>query len=231
MPALTQHSTSITLFRISAAMFLNYLTIGIPLVMLPLYVQQQLHLSDLLIGIAVGSQFIATLLTRGAAGRKADTSGGRRTVITGQFYCAASGLLMLVSLIAHPVPLLAWAILIVGRVLLGIGESFILTGNLTWGMWLAGSTHAGQVISWNGMATYGALAIGAPLGLSPLRQGRPGASGAPRRAVADHRQRSHLWHSGEYPNSPSPRASATGSRPGVAARNRACAPGYWFCHP
>lgn len=166
MPALTQHSTSITLFRISAAMFLNYLTIGIPLVMLPLYVQQQLHLSDLLIGIAVGSQFIATLLTRGAAGRKADTSGGRRTVITGQFYCAASGLLMLVSLIAHPVPLLAWAILIVGRVLLGIGESFILTGNLTWGMWLAGSTHAGQVISWNGMATYGALAIGAPLGLS-----------------------------------------------------------------
>lgn len=56
MPALTQHSTSITLFRISAAMFLNYLTIGIPLVMLPLYVQQQLHLSDLLIGIAVGSQ-------------------------------------------------------------------------------------------------------------------------------------------------------------------------------
>lgn len=65
MPALTQHSTSITLFRISAAMFLNYLTIGIPLVMLPLYVQQQLHLSDLLIGIAVGSQFIATLLTRG----------------------------------------------------------------------------------------------------------------------------------------------------------------------
>ncbi|ECP5401641.1 MFS transporter, partial [Salmonella enterica subsp. enterica serovar Kentucky] len=160
MPALTQHSTSITLFRISAAMFLNYLTIGIPLVMLPLYVQQQLHLSDLLIGIAVGSQFIATLLTRGAAGRKADTSGGRRTVITGQFYCAASGLLMLVSLIAHPVPLLAWAIMIVGRVLLGIGESFILTGNLTWGMWLAGSTHAGQVISWNGMATYGALAIG-----------------------------------------------------------------------
>ncbi len=94
---------------------LNYLTIGILLVMLPLYVQQQLHLSDLLIGIAVGSQFIATLLTRGAAGRKADTSGGRRTVITGQFYCAASGLLMLVSLIAHPVPLLAWAILIVGR--------------------------------------------------------------------------------------------------------------------
>ncbi len=32
----------------------------------------------------------------------------------------------------------------------------------------------------------------------------------------------------EYPNSPSPRASTTGSRPGVAARNRACAPGIGF---
>ncbi len=61
-----------------------------PLVMLPLYVQQQLHLSDLLIGIAVGSRFIATLLAGAPRVKKADTSGGRRTVITGQFYCAAS---------------------------------------------------------------------------------------------------------------------------------------------
>ncbi len=229
MPALTQHSTSITLFRISAAMFLNYLTIGIPLVMLPLYVQQQLHLSDLLIGIAVGSQFIATLLTRGAAGRKADTSGGRRTVITGQFYCAASGLLMLVSLIAHPVPLLAWAILIVGRVLLGIGESFILTGNLT-GDVAGGLDPRGSGYFWNGMATYGALAIGAPLGLSLYagagRRFRRSSSCCCRSSPAESSMAFR-----EYPNSPSPRASATGRRPGVAARNRACAPGHWFCHP
>ncbi len=207
-------------------MFLNYLTIGIPLVMLPLYVQQQLHLSDLLIGIAVGSQFIATLLTRGAAGRKADTSGGRRTVITGQFYCAASGLLMLVSLIAHPVPLLAWAILIVGRVLLGIGESFILTGNLTWGCgWRARPTRVR--LFRNGMATYGALAIGAPLGLSlyarPAWRFRRSSSCCCRSSPAESSMAFR-----EYPNSPSPRASATGSRPGVAARNRACAPGIGF---
>ncbi len=68
-------------------------------------------------------------------------------------------------------------IMIVGRVLLGIGESFILTGNLTSHVAGGLSTHAGQVISSNGMATYGALAIGAPL-LS-FYAGRPGASGAP----------------------------------------------------
>lgn len=230
MPALTQHSTSITLFRISAAMFLNYLTIGIPLVMLPLYVQQQLHLSDLLIGIAVGSQFIATLLTRGAAGRKADTSGGRRTVITGQFYCAASGLLMLVSLIAHPVPLLAWAILIVGRVLLGIGESFILTGNLTWGCgWRARPTRVRLFpgTAWRPTVRWlSARRWGCRFTPGPAWRFRRSSSCCCRSSPAESSMAFR-----EYPNSPSPRASATGSRPGVAARNRACAPGHWFCHP
>ncbi|EHV4551077.1 MFS transporter [Escherichia coli] len=166
MHTITQRMPLYALFRISTAMFLNYLTIGIPLVTLPLYVHQQLHLSDLLIGIAVGSQFLSTLLSRGLAGRKADTLGGRQTVITGQVYCAASGLLMFASMLTSSIPMLAWTLLITGRLLLGVGESFILTGNLTWGMWLAGSKRAGQVISWNGMATYGALAVGAPLGLA-----------------------------------------------------------------
>ncbi len=212
MPALTQHSTSITLFRISAAMFLNYLTIGIPLVMLPLYVQQQLHLSDLLIGIAVGSQFIATLLTRGAAGRKADTSGGRRTVITGQFYCAASGLLMLVSLIAHPVPLLAWAILIVGRVLLGIGESFILTGNLTRGCgWRARPTRVRLFLERHGDLRCAGYRRAA--GAVALRRGRPRALRRSSSCCCRSSPAESSMAFREYPNSPSPRASATGSRP------------------
>lgn len=155
------------LLRISSAMFIAYLTVGLPLGIVPLYVQQQLNLNDVLVGLAVGSQFLTTLLTRSAAGRCADRLGARSTTLAGLLCCALSGAASLASALApgHS-PMLAFSLLILGRILLGGGESLLLTGNLTWGMGLAGQESAGKVMSWNGMATYGALAAGAPLGLA-----------------------------------------------------------------
>lgn len=155
------------LLRISMAMFIAYLSIGLPLGILPLYVHQQLGLSDVMVGIAIGTQFIVTLITRSTAGRLADNHGARRTAFMGMASCAASGVATLAAaLMPQPSVELAFALLIVGRILLGIGESLLLTGNLTWGMGLAGDGLAGKVMSWNGMATYGAMAAGAPLGLA-----------------------------------------------------------------
>lgn len=52
-----------------------------------------------------------------------------------------------------------------GRVILGIGQSFAGTGSTLWGVGVVGSLHIGRVISWNGIVTYGAMAMGAPLGV------------------------------------------------------------------
>lgn len=145
--------------------FANYLTIGLPLAVLPSYVHGNLGFSAFWAGVVISMQYFATLLSRPHAGRYADLLGAKRVVLMGLSGCFLSGVFYLMALWKMESPVMSLALLCIGRLVLGVGQSFAGTGSTLWGIGRVGSLHIGKVISWSGVMTYGAMAVGAPLGV------------------------------------------------------------------
>ena len=163
-PAVAKGPSVGALIPIMAVVFMAFLIIGLALPVLPLQVHQGLGFGVFIVGLVTGSQFGASLLSRLSAGHFADRRGPKRAVVFGLLTAIAAGLLYALSLRFAGVPPLSVVILVLGRALLGSAESFIITGAVSWGLALVGASNAGRVIAWIGMAMFGALALGAPLG-------------------------------------------------------------------
>ncbi len=169
-PMTTNTSVLVRLIPFVAMVFIAYLTVGIPLAALTLYVGGALGYGTVTVGWTIGIQSIATLLTRKFAADVTDTRGPRRSVIAGIAVIFAAGIFYLVSTVIHGSPGFSLAILLLGRIGIGIGESLMVTGSLTWGIGTVGQANAGKVMTWNGIAMYMAIAVGAPLGLVIMRR-------------------------------------------------------------
>ncbi|MGC4051796.1 MAG: arabinose transporter [Paludibaculum sp.] len=154
------------LARLALSAFLCYLTVGIPLPVLSLYVHDTLGFGDFAVGTVVGIQFAATVLTRKYAGTRSDVHGARGAVLRGLTISSLAGVCYLAAVLVPGSNWMKLMVLIAGRLILGAGESLLITGTLTWGIGLAGQHRAGRVMSFTGMAVYGALALGSPIGLA-----------------------------------------------------------------
>lgn len=146
-------------------LFVAYACVAMPLATVSVFVATRLGLGSGWAGLAVGVAFLSTILTRGPAGVLADSRGSKIALMRGLGFYAAGALASLIPALLIASPWAAYATLIIGRLLIGLGESLVGVGVISWGVSILGPQRAGRVMAMTGAAIYGALAIGGPLGL------------------------------------------------------------------
>ena len=166
-PVRNASSSAITLQIVSIVFytFIAFLCIGLPIAVMPGYVHDQLGFSAVVAGLVIGAQYLATLLSRPFAGGICDNIGTKRAIVYGLTGIAISGALTVVAILLQSLASISLTILIIARLILGASQGLIGVGTISWCIGLVGAEHTARSISWNGIASYGAIAIGAPLGV------------------------------------------------------------------
>ena len=154
-----------SLSRMGIAIFLFYLSVALPLPVVSVFAVKKLGFANWLGGLAVGISFLSTILSRKHAGYFADVVSGKKCTIIGLLLYMGAAAICAVASLRGLCAGAAYAVLIVGRLVLGFGESMALVGILSWHFSLIGHQHSGKILAVGGMAMYGAFAVGGPLGL------------------------------------------------------------------
>src|SRR5580700_4166921 len=136
-PAILNRSAGSVTLRIlptSLQILLCYFAIGLPMAVLPGVVHLRLHFNTVLAGLAISAQYVATVLSRPQAGRMADTVGARQTVLSGLIASGCSGLCLFCCGFLVTLPLACLSVILISRLVLGFGESWLATGSSFWGI-------------------------------------------------------------------------------------------------
>jgi MFS family permease len=145
--------------------FLAYFSIGLPLAVLPVFIHNALGYAAVLAGLGISVQYVATVVSRAQVGRMSDQLGPKATALWGFSCIFLCGAFTLGAAWLSAWPAFSFISIVLGRLALGAGESMIGTGAITWAIGLVGPQQTVKVMSWNGVATYGGLAAGAPIGV------------------------------------------------------------------
>jgi MFS family permease len=161
----SEFSNTLRIIATAILSFACYITIGMQLAVVPSFVHLTLHYSAVIAGLAVSVQYVATLASRPFAGHTSDTKGAKRATASGLCSIIASGALFTLAVFLRHEALAGLLALCVSRLVLGFGESWVATGGALWGIARMGDIHQAKVISWNGVGSYGGMAVGAPVGV------------------------------------------------------------------
>lgn len=140
---------------VTAGLF-YFMSLGMLLPTVPKFVEGPLGGSELAVGVLVGSFSIGAVLVRPFAGRIGDRAGRRVLIIAGAFLVAVS---VSAYLLVETAP-----VLLVARVLGGLGEAAFFVGAASMVTDLAPVARRGEAISYWSVAVYGGLAFGPALG-------------------------------------------------------------------
>ena len=130
-----------------SALFCGYLAVGLPLPVIPLFIHEKLGFGNFIVGLVIGIQFLATVLTRGYAGRVTDQQGGKRAAVQGAGFCAAGGVLYMIAALPGISSGVSLGVVVAGRLAAGLGESQFVTGCVSWSIASVGPQRAGMSMS------------------------------------------------------------------------------------
>lgn len=145
--------------------FLGYFLIGLPLAIIPIFITKTLGFSELIAGIVISLQYITTFLMRGYAGKIVDTKGPKPAVLNSMLFYVICGILLYLCHYFETNAFLALTILVLARLVTGCAEGMVGASPINWAILKVGKQHTAKAISFNGVASYGGLALGAPVGV------------------------------------------------------------------
>ena len=160
-----QKNVNLPLLTYVGFTFLGYFIIGLSLSVLPIFITKNLGFSLVIAGLVISLQYIATFFLRAYSGKIIDGKGPKPAVLSSMLGFSLTGIFLIVAYYFKFSPLLSLSFLIITRLLTGCGEGMIGASPINWAIMALGEKHTAKIISYNGVACYGALAIGASLGV------------------------------------------------------------------